>query len=134
MILAANFAVAKGLTRGRERLAWALLLGSILLSLVWHEDLIPITNPIVLGLLSATIISLTFLFAGVVFAQSFERVAVPSVALGFNVLGAVIGGMTEYASIAVGIDGLSWIAFAVYLLALLAARPGLRRAPTGAAT
>ncbi len=125
MILAANFAVSRGVTRGRERAAWALLLASIVVSLLWREDLVPIASPLLLGLLSTVVISLTFLFAGIVFAQSFSRVAVPSVALGFNVLGAVVGGMTEYASIVVGVDGLSWIALAIYLVAMLL-DPGVR--------
>jgi hypothetical protein len=54
----------------------------------------------------------------VVFAGSFARVEVPSAALGFNVLGAVVGGMAEYASLLVGISGLSLIALVLYALAV----------------
>jgi SAM-dependent methyltransferase len=122
MILLANLIVEKGLAAGRERLAWILLLLSIGLSLVWREDLVPIDSVAVLGALTTAVVSLTFLFAGIVFAQSFARVEAASVALGFNVFGAVVGGMIEYASVLVGISGLTWIALVFYGLSFVALR------------
>lgn len=67
------------------------------------------------------IVSSTFFFAAIVFAQSFRTVTVPSAALGANVLGAVVGGLLEYLSIAVGIPGLSVIAAILYACAMLTA-------------
>ncbi len=121
MILLANYVVEKGLLDGKEKLVWTLLFTSIVLSLVWNENLLPGSNPISRGLITTAVVSLTFFFAGIVFAQSFRRVTVPSAALGANVLGAVVGGMLEYVSIATGISGLSWIALGLYGLAVVAA-------------
>ena len=121
MILLANFVVEKGLLDGKERLVWVLLLTSIVLSLIWNENLLPGSDPVSRGLITTTVVSLTFFFAGIVFAQSFRRVTAPSAALGANVLGAVVGGMLEYVSIATGISGLSWIALGLYGLAVVGA-------------
>ncbi len=120
MILVANAIVERGLVEGRERLIWGLLLGSIVMSLMWREDFVPLADPLLRGIVTAVVVSLTFFFAGIVFARSFSRVTVPSVALGCNVLGAVVGGMLEYVSIAIGISGLSWVALGLYGLAILA--------------
>jgi hypothetical protein len=45
-------------------------------------------------------------FAGLVFAQSFARATTPGSAIGANMLGAVVGGWAEYASMALGIRAL----------------------------
>ena len=121
MILIANVLVEKRVMARHGRLAWGLLLGSVVLSLAWREELVPLASPLARGLLTTGVVSLTFLFAGIVFARSFAQVERPSAALGFNVLGAVFGGMTEYLSLVVGISGLSWTALGLYALALLSA-------------
>lgn len=115
MILIGNWVVESGWAHGRRRLSWVLLCVSIVLSLVWREDLLPIDNAAVTALLTTLVISSTFLFAAIVFAGSFARVSTPSAALGFNVLGSVLGGMSEYASLLVGVSGLSVIALGLYL-------------------
>jgi len=68
---------------------------------------------------------LPLLFAGVVFATLFARASAPRRAFGFNLLGALAGGLLEYASMAVGFKALGLLALALYLGSWLA----LRRAP-----
>jgi len=129
MILAANYFVERHGTLLGDKAAWGLLLGSIALSLVWREDILPFGGPMAKGLMTTFVVSLTFLFAGVVFARAFSRAQVPSVALGFNVLGSVVGGLTEYLSLVVGIRALLVMAAALYLGAWFASR----RRPSAAA-
>jgi hypothetical protein len=63
-------------------------------------------------------------FAGLVFARSFTRAPIAGAALGANMLGAVVGGWAEYASMALGIRALVVLAMAFYAgsLVSLAAR------------
>ena len=51
-------------------------------------------------------------FSGIIFARWFERTDNPGAALGSNLMGAVVGGLSEYSSLALGLRDL-------YLLALL---------------
>lgn len=65
--------------------------------------------------------------AGVVFARWFRETRVGSVALGVNLLGAVVGGAVEYVSLISGIRSLALVALAMYALAFLAHRRALLR-------
>jgi hypothetical protein len=60
------------------------------------------------------------LFAGVIFAVSFARTQQPDRAFGFNVAGAMAGGLAENASMLVGFQYLILIAAAFYALSLVA--------------
>jgi hypothetical protein len=68
-------------------------------------------------------------FAGLVFARSFRRAENPADTLGVNILGSVLGGWVEYASMAVGVRALVLLAGSFYLgsflfLALARGRAG----------
>jgi hypothetical protein len=65
-------------------------------------------------------------FAGVIFAVSFTRTARPDRAFGFNVAGAMAGGLAENMSMLVGFQYLVLIAAAFYALSTFT---GLRRSP-----
>jgi spermidine synthase len=68
------------------------------------------------------------LFAGVIFAVSFRRVAAPDRAFGANIAGAMLGGLAENMSMLVGFQYLLLIALGFYLLsALLGPRPQAAR-------
>jgi SAM-dependent methyltransferase len=54
-------------------------------------------------------------FAGLVFARSFARAPMGGAALAANMLGAVVGGWAEYASMALGIRALVILAAAFYI-------------------
>jgi SAM-dependent methyltransferase len=72
---------------------------------------------------------LTFLplfFAGVIFAMEFRDSRAPAVALGSNILGAMLGGIAENGSLIVGSHNLLVVAIGFYALAaLLRPRPAL---------
>jgi hypothetical protein len=58
-------------------------------------------------------------FAGLVFSRSFSRSAASGPAIGVNLLGSVVGGWTEYSTMAVGIRALALIALLFYLASWL---------------
>jgi hypothetical protein len=87
--------------------------------LFWHSGWIPVSGSFFPGLIATIIASLAFLFAGIIFSFSFANVKTPSIALGFNVLGSVIGGLTEYFSLVTGIRGLLVIALLLYAAAFV---------------
>ncbi len=67
-----------------------------------------------------TVLSLLPLFAAsLIFSSAFKKVESPSRALAFNLFGAVIGGLLEYAANYTGIRFLVIIAAGLYLLAFL---------------
>ena len=68
------------------------------------------------AIVGSLISTLPFFFAAIIFANSFSRVALASVALGSNLLGAVVGGILEASSMAIGIKALNLVAVALYLL------------------
>ena len=70
--------------------------------------------------------------ANLVFAERFRETASASTALGVNLLGAMLGGVLEYAALLVGYRALLVIAAAAYVLALAASRR-IRRAAPGTA-
>ena len=58
-------------------------------------------------------------FAGVIFAGSFRRTTQPDRAFGINVAGAMVGGLAEYGSMAVGFKYIVLIALLFYVLSAL---------------
>jgi len=68
-------------------------------------------------------------FASICFALIFKKRKRPDVAFGWNMLGAVAGGLLEFASMAVGIKAMTLVALAAYLLAFLR-RQRAARVPT----
>jgi hypothetical protein len=59
-------------------------------------------------------LSLPVFFAGLVFATLYRRSKVPSVAFGYNLFGAMVGGLLEYSSTALGINNLNLLCLALY--------------------
>jgi spermidine synthase len=62
------------------------------------------------------------LFAGVVFATSFGHAADPDRALGANVAGSMLGGLSEYSSMLLGFQYLVLVALAFYAISAWSAR------------
>lgn len=73
-------------------------------------------------LAGALMVALPIFFAALIFSTLFRRSADPPRALAWNLLGAIVGGVLEYSSMAVGIKALYVIAAAIYLLAWLTAQ------------
>ena len=117
MILAANAVVARGRPGARHRLVWLLLIATVLLSLAGERIAASALSGGLKGVLTTVLVSASFMVAGILFARAFSLTTAAGPALGFNVLGAVAGGLAEYASVLVGLTGLGTIAIALYLAA-----------------
>jgi hypothetical protein len=66
-------------------------------------------------------------FSGIIFARWFARTENSSAALGANLMGAVVGGLSEYSSLALGLNDLYLLALLFYCLSFaLGFRPSLR--------
>lgn len=68
-------------------------------------------------------------FSGIIFARWFESTESPSSALGANLMGAVVGGLSEYSSLALGLNPLYLLALAFYLLSMGLVRAASIRQP-----
>ncbi len=72
--------------------------------------------------------ALPLFFAGIIFAISFRQTDSVEIALGSNLLGAILGGIFEYASLALGIRSLYLFAMVFYILSAIAwFRTGYRK-------
>ena len=122
MSLLGTVLVQRGLLKN-EKLVWSLLLLSLIANLFLRSQpfaAYPRTGTLFMTLAA----SASFLFAGVVFARAFERAESPSQALGWNVLGAVLGGLCEYLSLIFGLRALLFLAVAFYAAAWRCRRAG----------
>jgi hypothetical protein len=121
--------VAKKVSLPRATVLYGLLFAS--LAIAWAippAALLDLAVP--LRLLTATLLTFTPVFlANLIFAQRFAQTASATAAFGANLLGALFGGILEYAALIVGYRALTVLAGIAYLAALLL-RP--RRAGTSA--
>lgn len=76
-------------------------------------------------LISGTLIALPILFSSVIFAVLIQRTKEAGLALGSNLLGAVLGGFLEYTSMIWGLNALYLLAFCLYGLAAFSCRRDL---------
>lgn len=119
MIIAANMLVERfGLPD--PRLFYALLTATLL-----FDYFVPVSSylalpPPVRFTLAALTQAAPLFCAGIIFAVTFARAQSIEVALGSNLLGAVVGGIVEYSSLALGIRSLYLLALGFYLLSLIA--------------
>lgn len=93
--------------------------------------LFPVSNLLglslgVRGALASLALALPLFFAGLIFAITFSRTHSVEIALGSNLLGAVLGGIFEYASLVLGIRALYLFALLFYLISAA----GLRWVPS----
>ena len=61
-------------------------------------------------------------FAGVIFAASFRRSAQPDKAFGMNVAGAMMGGLAEYSSMALGFKYVVLVAILFYAISAIGSK------------
>jgi hypothetical protein len=126
MILLANALVER--TRWNHPLPFYLLLGfSLLFNFLVPSSAFLGWDTVLRVPLAALAQALPLFFAGVIFAIAFRATRSIETALGSNMVGAVLGGLCEYASLALGIRVLVLIAFACYALSAAAlARKGMK--------
>ena len=100
-----------------------LLLSLALNVMVSLDSFLGMNRPIqVLG--ASLLVFVPIFFAGVIFAGTFRRTTQPDRAFGINVAGAMVGGLAEYGSMALGFKYIVLIAIVFYALSAI----GLTRA------
>ena len=111
--------VAKHLTLPPAKLLYLLLTAALVIAwLVPPETLL--TMPFLPRLAAAIGIAFAPVFlANLVFAQRFRDVGSSTVAFGANLVGAMVGGVLEYAALITGYRALLALVFVLYLLAFL---------------
>jgi hypothetical protein len=83
------------------------------------------------GLLGGTLFALPVAFAGIIVATLLARSPSPGTALGYNLLGSVLGGILEYSSMFLGLRFVALLALLCYGSALVCAALMRRRAQAG---
>ncbi len=68
---------------------------------------------------SSMLVFAPILFAGVIFAASFERTDEPDRAFGMNIAGAMLGGLAEYSSMLLGFQYLGLVAILFYAVSAI---------------
>lgn len=110
---------------------YALLLAMILFSLVIPPNALLPLDP-ALRFTAAVLLWFTPIFvANLIFAQRFENVGVSNVAFGANLLGAMVGGLLEYASLITGYQALAVLVAVLYTLAFVTGRQHLAASTEG---
>lgn len=115
MILLGNWLVSK---RGDipARVPYLCLAAALLLNYFIDFSALLNQNFLLKLIISSIIISLPVFFASIVFAVSFRKSSQINVALGSNLLGALVGGFAEYSSLIWGIKALSLVALFMYVV------------------
>ena len=115
--------VARRVTLPPAKLLYLLLAAALVMAWLVHPETL-LTMPFLPRLAAACGIAFAPVFlANLVFAQRFRDVGSSTVAFGANLLGAMVGGVLEYAALVTGYNALLAVIFVLYLLAFLT-RPG----------
>jgi len=125
----ANFHVQKA---GAPRLtiAAAVLFATLVLSWIVTPGTLTALPPLVARIVGVLVNTLPVGIAGVIFSTLLARSPDPAASLGSNLVGAIIGGVTEYASLWIGLHALTAIAAVFYAAAfLILFRADLRTGP-----
>jgi len=115
MALLANLVVYKFNIK-RFWIFYLLLFLAIALNALFPVSKLVLSSRLLQALIGGCFVALPVFFSGVIFAVNFRKVASPAQALGANIMGAVLGGFTEYSSLFLGYRYLYLIAGAFYLL------------------
>ena len=108
--------------------AGAGLVGALMITYVIPLDALLRTDPSTRLALSVLYVAAPVIFASLCFAARFKARPAADLAFGWNLLGAVLGGLTEFFSMALGFRAMTLVAIMAYLLAFLVAN----RSPTTA--
>lgn len=112
----------------RRALPWSVagagLIAALLVAYLLPLHLLLSTSPATRLALSILFVGTPVLFASLCFAVRFKARPAADLAFGWNLLGAVLGGLAEFFSMAVGFRALTGVAIAAYLGAFILARRG----------
>ncbi len=100
----------------------AALLGSLAFAFALPPETVLVGSVTARAVLAATVAFLPIFCANVLFASIFGSASEGRVSYAFNLLGGILGGVLEYASLVVGYRALIALAAAFYLLAVLFAQ------------
>jgi SAM-dependent methyltransferase len=126
MILLANLVVAK-VPRLNLRIVYLALFFSIFLNWLIKPGAYLSFNHFFSVAFSAVMMSLPLFFSGIIFASSFKQAADITGVFAFNLLGAIIGGLCEYLSMASGFSFLYLMAIAMYAISFLGLQDNQKR-------
>ncbi|MBF0099663.1 MAG: hypothetical protein HQK77_02020 [Desulfobacterales bacterium] len=101
------------------KISFFCLLTALTLTYLLPVDLLLQQNIIIKLLISILFVGIPIFFAGNCFAFLFEKRERVDIAFGWNLIGAVIGGLTEFLTMIVGFRSLLLLTISIYLLALL---------------
>jgi hypothetical protein len=116
VVLAANL-VAMRISRFRTWMYAPLIVSLLLLYLVKRESILALTFDQRL-LWSLLAVPLPIFFEGLISSATFRQAVNPSSFLGANLIGAMIGGFSEYLSIVIGNHNLMFLVIGAYLVSL----------------
>ena len=116
MVLAANL-VAMRMSRFRMWLYAPLIATLLLLYLVKRDTILALSFDERL-LWSVLVVPLPIFFAGLIFSTTFRQALNPSSFFGANLIGAMIGGFSEYLSMIIGNQNLMFLVIGAYLVSL----------------
>ncbi|MBU4149972.1 MAG: class I SAM-dependent methyltransferase [Candidatus Omnitrophica bacterium] len=118
LALAANWLV---MIKGLKRTGWffACLFLSLIMSYFFPLAELLRLNFFIKILAAGCLAGLPIFFAAIIFAIVFSKTRLAGIALGSNLLGAVIGGFLEYTSMAFGLSALYIVALACYTTAAI---------------
>jgi spermidine synthase len=121
VILIANWVVGRMARRTASAPPWVVIGLFATLAVAYFAPLEVFLNlsPPFGGFAATLLLTLPIFFAGVLFADAFAASSSPSFALGWNILGAVVGGMAESLSYRFGIPSLILVAALFYGLAVV---------------
>ncbi|MEW6077169.1 MAG: hypothetical protein AB1724_05130 [Thermodesulfobacteriota bacterium] len=98
--------------------SYLIIFASLALGFVFHPGFFLGYDFPTRGLAGILRVALPVFGAGLVFSSSFRQATNPPVALGWNLLGAMIGGLGEYLSLITGVRLLGAVIILLYLLSL----------------
>ena len=124
-VLATIFVANASVLRGQApplRASWLGLFAGILANGLFPLAML-LALPVPLRVAAcAVLVGTPVYFAGVCFSRLFARQRTTGYALGMNLVGVMLGGVLEYASMALGMRGVWAVALVVYVLAFATAR------------
>ncbi|MFC2173329.1 spermidine synthase [Acidobacteriota bacterium] len=118
MILFANLLALKGWLP-KVRYSYVLLFASVVLNLLVSVRIFAGESFAVKLCLSVLLTFLPIFFAGLIFATLFRKEKDTHAALGYNLLGAAVGGVFEYLSLLTGFRALLYIIGIMYALSMI---------------
>ncbi len=133
-ILLSNLVVAR-FSQVPKAVAYGGLFITLVLGYLIPTNALFYDSMLVRGAVAMALFCSPVFFAGLVFISSFRRIGFRAEAFGSNLLGALVGGLLDSLSFAIGINALLIIAFVLYFLSLLTIErvPGRAQAPAMAA-